>query len=265
MQSDTQRMQELERRIGLLETQRQASAVSAGRWRVVAVLAIVAALLLGGAQPGATESSTALEERVKALESKVSVLETKLTPVTRIGQDIYITGANLHIRNGIGRTDRVNGYGNLIIGYNELRPQFPTAGSNDRTGSHNLVLSAQNSYSSYGGIVAGYYNTLRAPYACITGGRNNTVEGSFASVTGGYANLAEGSAASVNGGRDNRAQGDAASITGGYQNFTTQQFASVTGGRANEVHAQFATISGGYNHQLVGTYDWLAGSLFQNE
>jgi len=34
------------------------------------------------------------------------------------GPHILITGANLHVRNGIGKTDSINGTGNLIVGYN---------------------------------------------------------------------------------------------------------------------------------------------------
>jgi len=49
----------------------------------------------------------------------------------------------------------VNGLGNLIIGYNELR------GSGDnRIGSHNLILGSKNNFASYGGMVAGTLNDI---------------------------------------------------------------------------------------------------------
>jgi hypothetical protein len=266
MQSDNQRMQEMEGRIGLLENQRRAEAVSASRWRAVAVLAIVVGLLVGGARPGVTQTSPTLESRVKVLEGKVAALESKLVYVTRMGQDMVINGANLYIRNGTGRTDTINGYGNLIIGYNEKRSPNPDGSdANDRSGSHNLVLSSQNNFSSYAGIVAGYHSTISAPFACVTGGRNNTASANFASVSGGYFNSALGSGASVSGGRENQTSGNSAAISGGYRNFVYQNFGSISGGRGNEVDAQFATISGGLNHLLVGQYDWLAGSLFQDD
>jgi hypothetical protein len=266
MQSDIQRMQELEGRIGLLEKQRRAEAASAGRWRAVAVLAVVVGLLVGGAQPGVTQTSSSLEAQVKALETKVTALESKLVYVTRQGQDMIITGANLYIRNGTGRTDTLNGRGNLIIGYNEGRPPNPDGSdANNRSGSHNLVLSSQNNFSSYAGIVAGFHSSISAPYACVTGGRDNTASGLFASISGGYFNTAAGSGASVSGGRNNQALGHSSAISGGYNNFVYQNFGSISGGRGNEVNAQYATISGGLNHMLVGHYDWLAGSLFQDD
>lgn len=266
MQSDTQLIQEMERRIGLLEIQRRAGAVSNSRWRAVAALAIVMGLLLGGARPGSTETSTSLETQVKALETKVTALESKLVYLTRVGQDMVITGANLYIRNGTGRTDTINGCGNLVIGYNEGRPLNPDGSdANNRSGSHNLVLSSENNFSSYAGIVAGFHSTISAPYACVSGGRNNTANGSFASVSGGYFNTAASSGAAVSGGRENYASGNSAAISGGYSNFVYQNFGAISGGRGNEVNAQYATISGGLNHTLVGQYDWLAGSLFQND
>ena len=41
----------------------------------------------------------------------------------------------------------VNGLGNVVIGYNELR-----GAGDDRSGSHNLVFGSRNNYSSYGGL-----------------------------------------------------------------------------------------------------------------
>lgn len=266
MQSDIQRIQEMERRIDLLEMQRRAEAMGVARWRALAVIALVVVLFLGGARPGSTASSPSLEAQVKALETKVAALESKLVYLTRTGQDMVISGANLYIRNGTGRTDTLNGRGNLIIGYNEGRSPNPDGSSaNDRTGSHNLVLSSQNNFSSYAGIVAGYHNTISAPHACVTGGRNNAASGLFACISGGYYNTASGSGASVSGGRANQVLSHSASISGGYNNFISQDYGAISGGRGNEVSAQFATISGGLNHTLVGQYDWLAGSLFQDD
>lgn len=58
---------------------------------------------------------------------------------------------------GSGSTEgTVNGRGNLIVGYNERL----VGDTNIRTGSHNLVVGAFNNYSSYGGQVIGYNNTI---------------------------------------------------------------------------------------------------------
>jgi hypothetical protein len=39
-----------------------------------------------------------------------------------------------------------------------------------RTGSHNLVIGDQHSFTSYGGLVAGNHNAITAPSASITAG-----------------------------------------------------------------------------------------------
>jgi len=99
---------------------------------------------------------TDLKTRVITLETENAALKNLLADVSRNGNDIYIDGANLHIRDGSGDTaGQVNGLGNLIIGYNEI------IGSGDnRTGSHNLILGSRNNYGSYGGLVAGYNDTI---------------------------------------------------------------------------------------------------------
>jgi hypothetical protein len=54
---------------------------------------------------------------------------------------------NVQIVNGQGTTASANGLGNLIIGYDE--------GTQKRTGSHNLVLGEQQSFTSYAGLIGG--------------------------------------------------------------------------------------------------------------
>jgi hypothetical protein len=76
-------------------------------------------------------------------------LEYKLQHITSGPDDVTITGANLRIVNGLGTTETTNGLGNLIVGYNEERA--PDGATNIRTGSHNVVVGAQNNFSSFGG------------------------------------------------------------------------------------------------------------------
>jgi len=61
---------------------------------------------------------------------------------------------------GSGATEgMINGLGNLIVGYNE------DVGSNaTRTGSHNLVVGIEHSYSSYAGSLR-----QSLPYALLPG------------------------------------------------------------------------------------------------
>lgn len=150
-----------------------------------------------------------LEQRVRALEGEVSSLKDQVTSrddeiaelnsllahFSRDGNDILITGANLHITNGLGTTESMNGSGNLIVGYNELRQS-----QNDRTGSHNIVVGKQHNFSSYGGLVAGDFNHIGGPFASVSGGFSNRALGQSSSVSGGITNTAGASNASVSGG-----------------------------------------------------------------
>ncbi len=113
---------------------------------------------------------------ISALQATVGDHTTRLQFVTVSGTEMYITGANVNIRDGSGSTsgplgDRnPTGLGNLIVGYNESFPDSEVV----RTGSHNLVIGPGHSYSSVGGLVAGYQNSIAGPYSSITGGFGNS-------------------------------------------------------------------------------------------
>jgi hypothetical protein len=110
-------------------------------------------------------------QEVASLEDRVAALEDLLVHVSREGNDIYVTGANLHVVNGTGATDGItNGLGNVIIGYNEFRTGEDVV--NDRSGSHMLVVGRSNNYTSFGGIVVGVWNSTTGRYASVSGGRN---------------------------------------------------------------------------------------------
>jgi hypothetical protein len=114
------------------------------------------------------------------------------------GPHVVFSGANVHIRSGVGETtDMYSGLGNLIIGYNE-----DTAGAlRPRTGAHNLIVGPNHSYSAYGGFVAGLDNTISGIHATVSGGSMNEAHGEASSVSGGEGNTARGLASSVSGGR----------------------------------------------------------------
>ena len=78
--------------------------------------------------------------QITTLQGQASDLATKLQYVSVSGTELSISGANLHILSGSGATDGAkNGLGNLILGYNESRND----GTDDRTGSHNIVVGSQ--------------------------------------------------------------------------------------------------------------------------
>ncbi len=206
------------------------------------------------------------------LDTRIATLEAKLASVTTTSTDVYFTDVNVHVRSGSGNTNgNVNGRGNLIVGYNEPR----TTGS-DKSGSHNLVIGEQHNYISYGGLVAGYHNTLEGPRASISGGYYNTADGDFSSVSGGgyntasghYSsvsgggyNTAEGSYVSVSGGKDNQALGSYSSVSGGENNMALGYYSSVSGGGDNEVgiETSSASVSGGRYNVVSGNYSSVSG------
>ena len=142
------------------------------------------------------EENIALQSQIDDLQDQMSTLLSTLEGVSRDGDTLKFSGMNVQIDNGTGSTDgTVNSLGNLIVGYNELR------GSGDnRTGSHNVIVGKRHNYSSYGGLVGGYQNTISGPYSSVTGGKYNEASGSYSSVTGGYKNTASGAWSSVTGG-----------------------------------------------------------------
>lgn len=174
---------------------------------------------------------TTLQNLVQDLQAQVADLETQianlpsaetlqfiddLRAVVALQNDaqgnptVRFSGVNVHVNNGLGSTNTVNGLGNLIVGYDEAR----TSG-NDKTGSHNVVIGRRHNYSQYGGLVAGNQNTISAPFASVSGGAANTASGMNSSVSGGFENIASGDSSSVSGGVANIAEGENSSVSGG--------------------------------------------------
>ena len=168
----------------------------------VGVLSTLGALSLSHVGPVQAQSPgvnlAQLVAQVNTLQSTVSsqattirALQVKTAPLS-VSNDpnaegtntlLTIKGVNVQIVDGTGSTASTSGLGNLIIGYN--RSGARAAPGDIRTGSHNLILGDANNYQSYGGIVAGVYDTISGPYACVSGGTGNTAGAYAASVSGG--------------------------------------------------------------------------------
>jgi hypothetical protein len=172
------------------------------------------------------------------------------------------SGVNVQIVNGVGQTDSVNGLGNLIVGYDEDR----LTGS-DKTGSHNIVVGSEHSYSGFGGAVLGYRNTIDGSYSNVTGGRDNSATGLHASVTGGFLNVARtilnrDGAPTVSGGRENVAEvggsPSAPSVSGGSRNVAAaiDGAPAVSGGSRNRANSVCGSVLGGSDNAAgVSTND----------
>ncbi len=170
---------------------------------------------------------------------------------------IQFSGVNVQIVNGEGNTATTNGAGNLVIGYDEE----PYA----QTGSHNLALGGNaQEFTSFGGMVMGTHNNIKAPFATVTGGEHNTASGASASVSGGYNNTASSELASVSGGQSNAASGPVASVSGGSNNTASGPVASVSGGYYNTASGHEASVSGGESNTARGEDAWIGGG-YKNE
>ena len=174
-----------------------------------------------------------------------------ITPET-----VLITGANLQVVSGAGATDSgVNGTGNVIIGYNEDNGSV-------KSGSHNLVVGTNHTYSAYGGIVVGINNSITGAYSSVSGGTNNTASNNYSSVSGGTNNTASGWQSSVSGGFSNTASYDYSSVFGGYANTASNLASTVSGGNGNSASGQYSSVSGGYLSTASGWCSSVSGGAF---
>lgn len=111
-----------------------------------------------------------VQEQITALQARVAELEQKLQDVSVSGTDMHITGANLYILNGLGATNgnpanpstnvpslvQTNRLGNPSSATTKSGPAMGHNGG----GSHNLVVGAYHDYASFGGLVAGRFNSI---------------------------------------------------------------------------------------------------------
>jgi hypothetical protein len=206
----------------------------------------------------ATESEvSALQGQVSALQSTNATLSDEVGALTQTlskvsynpqglnGQPtLTISGANLQVVNGTGQTAQDNGLGNLILGYDE------NAGT--QTGSHNLVLGHDQKFSSYGGIIGGWNNTLSGPDSLVFG-VGDTTSGIAAAITSGFQNNASGFGASISGGNANSASNYESSVSGGADNNASGFRASVSGGEYNTASGDYSSILGGSGVTVAAT------------
>jgi hypothetical protein len=95
-------------------------------WRGLACGLAVLGLLGWGLPLGlAREDAAEKDKDPTGLAQRVAALEDLLKHFSREGNEVFLTGANLHIVNGLGNTETTNELGNLIVGYNELRAGDP--------------------------------------------------------------------------------------------------------------------------------------------
>jgi collagen triple helix repeat protein len=198
------------------------------------------------------EGKTGPEGKAGLTSSELETLKSILPYIKYVASGvggkptIQFSAVNVQVVNGEGKTASVNGEGNLIIGYGE------NGGKHAQTGSHNLILSEEQTFTSYGGIVAGFENTISGAFGSVLGGIENIASGEASMVSGGEANRASTGGASVSGGKGNIASGADATISGGGANTASGVFAWIGGGDINIASEEEASVSGGYGNNASG-------------
>ncbi|TNE50842.1 MAG: hypothetical protein EP343_06720 [Deltaproteobacteria bacterium] len=213
--------------------------------------------VVGGAEVTLAETYILQGEKGESASTNETLqkLLQHLTVVVKDGKaTITFDRANVQITNGTGQTGRINGYGNLIVGYNKQVSNVIS-----RNGSHNLLVGDNHSYNSYAGVAFGESNTLGGPYASVTGGKNNKALGAHSSVQGGELNESTGDLASVSGGTANVAKGRLAAVLGGSKNQANANASSVSGGTANIASGQFSSVVGGSANDAQGNASSITG------
>ena len=226
-----------------------------------------AAVTSGGSEGKCEAKSTAVELPPPAeLTTLSSVLPHMQYVASGVSgkPTIKFSAVNVQIINGEGKTSSVNGEGNLVIGYDE------NPAKHEQTGSHDLILGEEQTFTSYGDLLAGDDNAVTAPFASITGGHINAASGKYASVSGGGQNTASGEWTSISGGfsnttkandawvgggEKNTASSIGATVSGGYKNTANRQHASVSGGRENTAEGEYASIFGGKELKATNEYE----------
>jgi hypothetical protein len=210
MDSIRERVEALERQTTAMEAHTCTVERRLRRWRGMA-----GGLLVLGLLSWALPSGKAADTQPRGMAERMATVEKKLAAMDfdDAANEVVISGANLRIVNGLGRTETTNGLGNLIVGYSELRGQ-----NNVRTGSHNVAVGPFHNFSRFGGLVVGRFNEISGDFASVSGGQLNTASGFSASVSGGQFNTASGMRSSVSGGTGNMASGDTSSVSGGDNN-----------------------------------------------
>lgn len=197
----------------------------------------------------AANPAAGLSDEQSEMLGHMSIRQMLVDDEGNTAKTIRFSGVNVQVVNGTGSTDGDgNGLGNLIVGYNGLRSDDEddqTDDSNDRSGSHNLVVGNENNYSIFAGQVVGWRNTISGAFSTVSGGYTNTASGNVSTVSGGSLNIAEGDSSTVGGGRDNTASGSRSTVSGGYNNIASGATSTVSGGGNNDAEGVSSTVSGG--------------------
>lgn len=188
---------------------------------------------------------------------------------------VQFAAVNVQILDGAGSTASHNGEGNLILGYDES--------PGTQSGSHDVVLGQNQTFTGYGDLVAGIQSNVTGNYAAafgyvnkVTGsyslvsGDQNSVTGTASTAVGGFKNVVTSSYSSLLGGCSNAIGTTAPAVSSLCSNTTNydHDFATISGGAANLASGISSSITGGYENGntassgaiLGGSHNSLSGT-----
>lgn len=204
--------------------------------------AVTAALFLLTGMRGATSGLTPEQAELLGYFGLVKLSDGQGNHVPTV----RVSGVNFQLVNGLGLTESENGAGNLIVGYHE-----PGA-IEVRTGSHNLAVGMEHSYTRHGGVMFGSGHRVEAPFACATGGSFSYIDGAYGAISGGFNNIASGENSVVCGGSGNFSSGLQAVVLGGGFNEAFGHQSTIAGGAGNSANGVDSTVTGGCSVTVGG-------------
>jgi hypothetical protein len=118
-----------------------------------------------GQQAG--DTPVALPSTSTDQQTLISILPHITFTASGIGGEptIKFSGVNVQIVSGSGATNAKNGEGNLVLGHDES--------PGTQSGSHDLVLGEDQTYTGFGELVGGFGNTVGGPFASAFGYRKS--------------------------------------------------------------------------------------------
>jgi hypothetical protein len=155
------------------------------------------------------------------------------------GTDVTFARCNVRVVNGTGITDRGNGRGNLVVGYEDPVELGDQSSHNVLIGDGHILLgnTTRGLFAGAGHVAAGV--------GIVALGDEHQALGDWTTIVGGEANSASGEYSSVFGGQFSRATGRWATVDGGYQNTASGTWSWVGGGNHAEATATVAVSVGG--------------------
>ena len=180
-----------------------------------------------------------------------------------------------------GRSNNYTAFGGLVVGEsNRIHGSYATVSGGRLNGATSSWTSigggAHNTATAYGAVVTGgSFNWSGADCAVVVGGEGNRAippgkngAGAKAVVVGGYDNSSRGQGSVIVGGRFNDTTANYSAILAGTSNtcFGDPQgggsYCAIAGGEGNSTsNVLAAAVGGGMNRSAAGSYDWVGGTL----